>query len=173
MEVNDKEMLNVRRIIKTPLVCYPVVQFGTEVATVNCYITLVCDEIRKTSVLPVALWDINPSDCIYMTLTLVKYGNNSLQTFNHYVIMYLNNRTVKTYVMSDVSYVRCSATKIQCMLDKLKMDRANDCDISELMTCEIFNNLQCALGLQFGILVNERVIYLYYKMVDYLYKKCE
>ena len=170
MEVNDKEMLNVRRIIKSPLVVrYPVVQFGAEAATVNCYLTLLCDEIQYPSVIPVEIpRAIKPSDCIYMTLTHVKYGyRNSLQTFNHHVIMYLNSGAVKTSVLSD----RCSATKIQCMLDKLKMDRANDCDISELATSEILNNVQCDLGMQFGILVNERVIYLYYKMVDYLYKK--
>ena len=169
MEVNDREMLNVRRIIKPPLVYvrYPVVQFGAEAATVNCYLTLLCDEIRQPSVIPVEIsWDIKPSDCIYMTLTHVKYGHrNSLQTFNHHVIMYLNSGVVKTSVLSD----RYSAKKIQCMLDKLKM--RIDCDISELASSEILNNVQRDLGLQFGILVNERVIYLYYKMVDYLYKK--
>ena len=158
MEVNDKEMLNVRKIIKNPLVRHPVVQFGAEAATVNCYITLLCstEMIRRPSVIPVEIgWDIKPSDCIYMTLTLVKYGGTySIQTFNHHVIMYLNSGAVKTSVLSNGSSVR----KIQCMLDKLS-------------DSELLNNVQCDLGLQNGILVNEHVIYLYYKMVDYLYTK--
>ena len=157
MEVNDKEMLNVRKITKNSPVRHPVVQFDAEAATVNCYITLfhTVEMIRQPSVIPVEIsWDVKPSDCIYMTLTLVKYtAAYSMQTFNHHVIMYLNSSgAVRTSILSSAS---SDVRKIRCMLDKLS-------------DAKLVNNVQCDLGLKNGILVNERVIDLYYKMVDYL-----
>jgi hypothetical protein len=162
MEVNDKEMLNVCKITKNSPVRHPVVQFDAEAATVNCYITLFhTDEmIRRPSVIPVEIdWLVKPSDCIYMTLILVNFQTCelvNLQTFNHHVIMYLNSSgAVRTSILSNVT---SDVRKIRCMLDKLSDAR-------------LVNNVQCDLGLKNGILVNERVIDLYYKMCDYLSTK--
>jgi hypothetical protein len=160
MEVKDKEMLNVRKITKNLPVRHPVVQFDAEAATVNCYITLFHTEIRRPSVIPVEIeMSVKPSDCIYMTLTLVNFQTcklANLQTFNNHVIMYLNSSgAVRTSILSN------DTIKIRCMLDKL----------SDARLVNNVNNVQCDLGLKNGILVNERVIALYYKMVDYLSTK--
>jgi hypothetical protein len=99
-----------------------------------------------------------------MTLTLVKYADAyvvpsikvPIQTFNNHVIMYLNSSgAVKTSILANAS---SDVRKIRCMLDKLS-------------DAKLVNNVQCDLGLKNGILVNERVIDHYYKMVDYLSTK--
>lgn len=168
MEVNNQEMLNVRRIIKAPIIWSrgPVVQLGVEAAKVNCYLTLKSDEIHRPYTIPVAIpWAIKITDCIYMKLLHVLYHRCSRQIYEHYVLMYLNSeKQVKTHVMSE----RYSAPKIQSMLELLA-----DCDISELLSSEIRNTVQRNLFLQCGLLVNERIFDYYYKSVDFLYKKCE
>ena len=161
MAVNDREMLNVYRITKNWL--GPVVQLDVEAATVNCYITLfrTSEVIRRPSVIPVEIdWLVKPENCVYMTLTLIKYADtNSTQTYNH-VIMYLNrDNVVKTSILSNLTD---NVKKIRCMLEKLS-------GVNKVQP-ESVNKVQYDLGLKNGILLNESVIDLYYKMVDYLYE---
>jgi hypothetical protein len=74
--------------------------------------------------------------------------------------MYLNrDGVVKTSILSNLSD---NVKKIRCMLEKLS-------EVNKVQP-ESVNKVQYDLGLKNGILLNESVIDLYYKMVDYLYE---
>jgi hypothetical protein len=76
--------------------------------------------------------------------------------------MYLNrDGVVKTSILSNLSD---NVKKIRCMLEKLS-------GVNNVQSEYLVNKVQYDLGLKNGILLNERVIDLYYKMVDYLYIK--
>jgi hypothetical protein len=74
--------------------------------------------------------------------------------------MYLNrDNVVKTSILSGLTD---NVKKIRCMLEKLS-------EVNKVQP-ESVNKVQYDLGLKNGILLNESVIDLYYKMVDYLYE---